>query len=437
MNKNLKQKRLDTLFIGLALFATYFGAGNLIFPPYVGLQSGSRWILGMAGLIFSGVLLPVSAMAVIGKCGSVPNITNHIHRGFYTGFMGASMFIILFVANPRTAATAIEMGLQGIFPNIPYIPCVIVYFLIVFLMAKDKGKALDRVGKILTPVMVAILLVLIIIGIVSPIGTPADTGIEAPFVNAFLTGYQTGDVLVSFGLASVFLATIQSKGFAEDERRTVLGIAAVIAFICLAVVYGGLFYMGACGSSTYPADIGRAVLLVDIIHQVGGRAAMIGLGGAAILACLTTAIAQATAVSDYIEMVTHNRFNYVWTIAGACFISTAIALIGVDRIVVLANPIYAAAYPVALAMFLLGVFQKYIPNDGAYKGSILLVLVYSVSEALVGTGLPVGFLEICVTKMPLASVGFGWLIPFLVGFVMGALVYVVHYKSASVRDLNT
>ena len=50
MEKTKKQiKSRDILFIGLALFATYFGAGNLIFPPMLGLQSGADWGPGIIG----------------------------------------------------------------------------------------------------------------------------------------------------------------------------------------------------------------------------------------------------------------------------------------------------------------------------------------------------------------------------------------------------
>ena len=36
-----KIKFTDVLFVGLAFFASYFGAGNLIFPPMLGLHTFS------------------------------------------------------------------------------------------------------------------------------------------------------------------------------------------------------------------------------------------------------------------------------------------------------------------------------------------------------------------------------------------------------------
>ncbi len=41
----LKQNKLtkDILILGFAIFSMYFGAGNIIFPPYLGLSSTNDW----------------------------------------------------------------------------------------------------------------------------------------------------------------------------------------------------------------------------------------------------------------------------------------------------------------------------------------------------------------------------------------------------------
>ena len=86
-----KIKFTDVLFVGLAFFASYFGAGNLIFPPMLGLQSGSNWLSGMIGMLASGVGLPILAIIVLGMCGSVQKISDHVNKKFYTVMIGAIM----------------------------------------------------------------------------------------------------------------------------------------------------------------------------------------------------------------------------------------------------------------------------------------------------------------------------------------------------------
>ena len=54
MNKSNKLVR-DSVTIGLALFAMFFGAGSLIFPPYLGMESGTGWFLGFICFILADI----------------------------------------------------------------------------------------------------------------------------------------------------------------------------------------------------------------------------------------------------------------------------------------------------------------------------------------------------------------------------------------------
>lgn len=71
-------KILDIFILGFAFFATYFGAGNLIFPPQLGLNSGSAVFAGLSGLTLSGIFLPIFTLIVIGLNGDVHAITDHV-----------------------------------------------------------------------------------------------------------------------------------------------------------------------------------------------------------------------------------------------------------------------------------------------------------------------------------------------------------------------
>ena len=37
-------QRKDKWIVGLALFSMFFGAGNVIFPPYLGMTAASMWV---------------------------------------------------------------------------------------------------------------------------------------------------------------------------------------------------------------------------------------------------------------------------------------------------------------------------------------------------------------------------------------------------------
>lgn len=143
-----KPRIRDIAILGFAYFATYFGAGNLIFPPLLGLNSGSSFFSGLVGLTLSGVFLPIFTLIVIGLNGNVHAITDHVGKYTYNILLAALMLVRTFVSIPRTCATAIQLGIQGNIPAAPFIPLVILYFLISFFFSLDKNRVMDRMGEI-------------------------------------------------------------------------------------------------------------------------------------------------------------------------------------------------------------------------------------------------------------------------------------------------
>ena len=429
----MEQKKIkfsDVLFIGLAFFASYFGAGNLIFPPMLGLESGSDWLSGMIGMLASGVGLPILSIIVLGMCGSVQKISDHVHPKFYTIMIGAIMILCCCVSIPRTAAVGIEMGLQGVWSGAPYLPAVIIYFLIAFFFAKDRGSALDKVGKILTPIMTIILFVLVIKGAVDPLGTPAEPTVDNAFLSSFLGGYNTGDVLVSFLCAGVFFNAVKMKGYEGESFKKAHVAACLIAAVCLAVVYGGLLYMGACVSGDYtPGDISNANLLLSIIRSSGGQAAIYGLCLSVILACLTTAISQITAVADFYETATNGKLPYKVLVIAVPVVTTIVASFGLDKIVALTSPWFSFFYPIALVMMILGIFESKIPNDGGFKGSVYATEVDACRDLPHEYGFAV--LDPLLSKIPLYGLGFGWIVPAVLGFIVGFGIYAAKGSKAT------
>ena len=61
----------DIAVIGLALFAMFFGAGNLIFPPYLGTNAGSEWFIGFMCFFIADVGLALVAILSMIKGGDV------------------------------------------------------------------------------------------------------------------------------------------------------------------------------------------------------------------------------------------------------------------------------------------------------------------------------------------------------------------------------
>ena len=76
--------RRDSLVIGFALFSMFFGAGNVIFPPYLGLQSGSQWLLGFVCYYLADIGLALVAIFAMLRRGSAESITQPIGRRYHS-----------------------------------------------------------------------------------------------------------------------------------------------------------------------------------------------------------------------------------------------------------------------------------------------------------------------------------------------------------------
>lgn len=234
-------------------------------------------------------------------------------------------------------------------------------------------------------------------------------------------------------MASVFITAIANKGYTEIKQRNHCLIACgLIAFILLFIIYGALLYMGACVSQDYPQTIERADLLVAIIRRIG-TAVMIPMGIAVILACLTTAIGQIAAVAEFTNQVCP-RISYGKAAAACCLLSALTALLGVDGIVTYIGWIFGVCYPPCLALLVLGIFSRILPNDGAYKGSVCLVTLYALLESLPGlSGL--AWAKALVSITPLSAYGFGWIVPFLIGLVAGSLLWSFRRPAVKTADV--
>ena len=109
----------DTFIIGFALFSMFFGAGNVIFPPYLGLGCGAQWILGFSCYYAADIGLALLTLFAILHAGSPEKALcrlGHIPSA-------ALMFCIVLcigplLAIPRTAATTYELALAPLVSGI-------------------------------------------------------------------------------------------------------------------------------------------------------------------------------------------------------------------------------------------------------------------------------------------------------------------------------
>jgi LIVCS family branched-chain amino acid:cation transporter len=205
--------------------------------------------------------------------------------------------------------------------------------------------------------------------------------------------------------------------------------AGLIAATGLGLVYGGLMYLGATAGSLYPADIERTDLLINIAQGLLGGSGKIALGLAVGLACLTTAIGLTATVGDYFSKLSKGRVGYKSICIATVIFSAVFATVGVTVIVTIAVPLLVTVYPVAIVLILLTMSGGWIKNRAIYAGAVVGALGISVFDALTAAGLPIEWVNNLIAAIPLASSGFPWVIPAILGTVVGAVLAKAGYGS--------
>ncbi len=414
-----------TIIVGLALFAIFFGAGNLIFPPSIGNSAGVSWISALMGFSLTGVILPVLAVyAIYNTGGTVEALTRPIGNWFYKAFNTVMMVCIgMVVTIPRMSATTHELGVSQIIPTIPLLVSVLAFFAICFYFAMDQSNVIDKVGKWLTPVLVIILIILIGKGVLDPIGAAVHTEAKNVFANAIIAAYQTGDVGTGILCAPIFLAAIVSYGYKGKQSKKVALGGMAIAAIGLIAVYGGLLYLGATSSGIITNPGSDTELLASIAYRVIGNLGKALLAICVVFACLTSAIGVMVISSQFLNELTKEKLGYKTWVLIMCIVGATIGSLGVGAIVEITLPIFLVIYPVIIVLVLLGAFDRLVPNAGAYKGTVLFAFLVSVVETISSYGITIPGVTKLILHLPLQSSGFAWAVPSIIGFILGAFLH--------------
>jgi branched-chain amino acid:cation transporter, LIVCS family len=421
----MRQTNKDVLVVGVALFAMFFGAGNLIFPPYMGLLAGTAWQWALLGFLITGIGMPLLGIMAAARAGGT---VEHLGRRVNPWFGRILSIVVILaigplLAIPRTCATAFELGIRPTWPAFPSALYSLVFFGITFWFALNRSAVVDKIGKFLTPFLLLTLAWIILKGIFTPLGSIADMELPGPFGRGFREGYQTMDALASVVFAEIVIAALVFKGYAnvKDQVR-MTSMAGVIAALGLGFVYGGLMYLGATASSLFPPSVERTDLLIAIAQGIMGGTGKFALGLAVSLACLTTSIGLTATVADYFSHLSRDRVGYKLIAAITVVFSGVFATVGVTTIVNVAFPLLVTVYPVAIALIVLTLIGRPVADRAVYTGAVVGALLTSIPDALTIAGMPIGFLNQAVSAVPFAGAGFAWMIPTAVGTLVGLVV---------------
>ncbi|WP_027632031.1 branched-chain amino acid transport system II carrier protein [Clostridium hydrogeniformans] len=408
MSKELK----NCVVIGFALFAMFFGAGNLIFPTYLGLVSGSESMFSAIGFILTGVGIPFLGILAGTKCkGSFEKMSSRVGKVFAV-ICTSSLIIAIgpLVAIPRTAATTYELAFSPFIPSMSPLVGMIIFFGINIALILKPSKIVDTIGKFLTPVLLISLITLIIKGVITPIGETTPSSINSVFFTSLIEGYQTMDVLAALIFSSIIIGAVVGKGYKGKDISKITIKSGMVAIVGLAIVYGGLVYVGHTASGVFSPEISKTELLLNISNRLLGGYGTAIIAIAIGLACLTTSMTLISSASTYFEGLSKGKLPYKVNVFVISIISVFIGILGVDKIVTFAAPILSILYPICITLIALTLGSRFVRNNKVVKCSVYISMLFAILEVFKPFNIN--------TIIPLSDLGFGWVLPTIITYVL-------------------
>lgn len=421
----------NTLVVGFLLFAIFFGAGNLIFPPKLGYESSTEFFSAISGFVLTGVGLPLLGIIVSAFYnGGYKSALDKIHPWFSLAFL-TSIYLAIgpFFAGPRTAATAYEMAIMpflGDSSQVSMLIFTLIYFAFTLWLALNPNKMVDRIGAILTPILLITIIGLVIrAGFIldtDPQITTPNTNEQSYFFKGMADGYLTMDALASLAYSVIVLNAIRGKGVSQAalQRQTVS--AGLVAAVALAVIYISLGWIGnnmpisantLSMLSERKLDLGTYILNT-VTTQAFGELGRSVLGVIVSLACLTTAVGLAVSVSEYFNEIFPKISYKVYAILFTV-ISFTVANQGLKEVISKSIPVLLVLYPIAMTVILMLLINLVIKLPlSAQRLSLLLVTIVAIASVA-----GVGFTE----NLPLKSYSMEWLPFAIIGAIIGAIIH--------------
>ena len=431
----------QSIAVGITLFSMFFGAGNLILPPMLALQAGTSTVPAMIGFLVAGIGLPVLGIVAVALVGTARELADRVHPLFSSIFVAAIYLAIgPCLAIPRTSSTAFEMLIPLLPQGAPIgtirLVFSIVFFAVAYALAMHPGALTKLLGRITGPALIILLVMVVGSSLVSPAGVAQAP--QAPYnstapVQGFLAGYQTMDLLASLTFGIVIAENIKELGV-NDSRGLMREIsrAGIVAGILMALVYCGLAQVGASFGSVMPHATNGAALLTASATLHFGIAGTVIIAAIYLLACLNVCIGlisccgtdfAETFGADASDAQAHalGRVPYTGWAAACTVFSCVVSNVGLDAILTFSVPLLSALYPVSIVFVIMGMAHRACDRlPLIWPWAIGATAIVSVATALrdaffAGIWLP-------FDALPLASLGFDWLLPALCGAVAGAIL---------------
>jgi LIVCS family branched-chain amino acid:cation transporter len=365
--KSISLSRIIT--IGLALFSMLFGAGNLMYPIKVGMESGNYTLFGFLAFCITAVLLPLAGIVSIilfdGDYGAFFD-----RLGKHAGEFLLGMCILILgplIAIPRIV-TLCHIMLA------PFIPWsflhstnnltasgyfAVIFLTITFALSYRVNRIIDVLGYVISPLLITSLSIIIVRGIITA-DTPTESSLNMMqlFTRNLMRGYETLDLLAALFFTSIIIHMVRTKfggraGVTAQAPALITAYAGALCITILASIYAGLsvlgMYHGYGMQGINEGQLFRAVIFTVFNH--GGSLLILV---AVLTACLSTAVALSALFAEYVQIrVAKHKIGYETALSITMFLCLPLSIVGLDTVLALSKgPLMYIGYPVLIMLTL-------------------------------------------------------------------------------------
>ena len=421
---------------GLLLFGIFFGAGNLIFPPTLGAQSGEQFLPAIAGFVFSGVGIAVLTLIIgtLNPKGYIYEISKKISPLFATIYLAALYLSIgPFFAIPRTATTSYAVGISPLLAEadkgLGLIVFTLIYFVAAYLIALNPSKILDRIGRILTPVFALLIIILVILGAFKYGANAPQTATEAYQISAFgagfLEGYNTLDALASVAFSVIAVQTLKQLGFSsKKEYISTIWVVGIVVAIGFSALYIGLGFLGNHFPMTEEAMKGGTpgvYILSQATQEIFGSTAQLFLAAMVTVTCFTTTVGLIVSTAEFFNgrfpQIGYKIYATVFTLIGF-----AIANLGLDAIIKYSVPVLVILYPITITIVMIVIVNKIVPlSKPGMQLTMGIVTAIAVTSVL-ASSFEIATLTNLINSLPFANASLPWLVPAIIGILLSLVL---------------
>lgn len=421
---------------GILLFGLFFGAGNLIFPPTIGVLSGEQFIPAIIGFVVSAVGFAIftTVVGLITGKGYDELIATLIHPIF------SKIYLLLLYLSigplfsiPRTAATSFSIGVEPVLQetqkSLGLLIFSILYFALTYWLSVTPNKLLDRVGKILTPLFAGMIVLVIVLGVLQLPNIPMNVTsadyqtVSSAFGAGLLEGYNTLDALAAVAFGVVAMNTLKTFGFnSKKEYKQTVFVSAVSISVLFSVLYVGLALLGNRFNvpESFKGNIGTYILSA-MTQRVFGQPGQLFLAVMVIVTCMTTTVGLVVSISEFFNKL-YPKISYTFYVRLFSVLGIIVANFGLSAIIKFAVPVLLLLYPITITIATIVLLHQLVPLSQVGIRLVMTIVTIVALMQSVSDVFGIESVTALLKALPFYDVSMPWIVPTVIGIILSLVL---------------